>query len=96
MTMSIRPDLSPAIVSRSSCGVTEAAELGDVEGELRHPLAEAVEMLLGEDRRRDEDGDLMAVIDRFESRPHGDFRLAEADVAAEQPVHRPRAVHVPL
>ena len=59
-------------------------------GKLGHPLAEAVKVLLGENRRRHEHGDLVAAIDRLERGPHGDFGLAEADVAAEQPVHRPR------
>ena len=70
------------------------AELGDVERELGHPLAEAVKVLLGEDRRRHEHRHLVAAIDRFERGPHGDFGLAEADVAAEQAVHRPRPQHV--
>ena len=74
----------------------EAAELGDVERKLGHPLAEAVKVLLGEDRRRHEHRDLIAAIDRLERGPHRDFGLAEADVAAEQAVHRPRPQHVGL
>ena len=94
MTISTLPDFRPGERCPLFLGRAEAAELGDVERKLGHPLAEAVKVLLGEDRRRHEHGDLVAVIDRFERGPHRDFGLAEADVAAEQAVHRPRPVHV--
>ena len=38
--------------------------------------------------------DLLVVADGFECRAHGDFRLAVADVAAEQAVHGLRRFHV--
>ena len=53
-------------------------------------------MLVGEDRRRRQDRDLQAVVDRLERRPHRDFRLAEADVATQQAVHRTVAGQVLL
>ena len=40
--------------------------------------------------------DLLAVLDRLERRAHRDLGLAVADVAADQPVHRDRALHVGL
>ena len=41
-----------------------------------------------------EHGDLLVVADGLERRAHGDFRLAVADVAAEQAVHGLRGFHV--
>ena len=49
---------------------------------------EGLEVLLCEDRRRREDGRLLAVQRRYVRRPHGDLGLAVARVAADQPVHR--------
>ena len=74
----------------------EPREGGDREGELGHPRGEGPQMLLGKDRRRHEHRHLVARIDRLEGRPHGHLRLAVAHVAAQQPVHRPRGVHVLL
>ena len=67
-----------------------------VTGNGRVPLGERVEVLLDEQRRRHQDGDLLAVLHRLERRPHGDLGLAVADVAADQPVHRDRLLHVGL
>ncbi len=53
-------------------------------------------MLLGEDRRRHEHQDLLAVDRDGERGAHGDLGLAEADVAADEPVHRPRRLEVLL
>ena len=77
-------------------GSAKAAERGDVERKLGHPLGERAAMLLAENRRRHEHGHLIAGVDRFERRPHRHFRLAVADVAAEQPIHRPLDLHVVL
>jgi hypothetical protein len=49
-----------------------------------------------EDGRRRQHRDLLAVHHRLERRPHRDFRLAVADVAAQQAVHRRRRLHVAL
>ncbi len=54
----------------------------------RKPLAEGVEMLLGEDSCRDQHRNLFAIGNRFEGSPQGDFGLSVPDVTAEQPVHR--------
>ena len=48
---------------------------------------ERLEMLFGEDCRRGEDGDLLAVHRRHERGAHCDFRLAVACVSADEPVH---------
>ena len=51
-------------------------------------------MLLREHGRRHEHGDLFAVHHGLERGADGDFGLAKADVAANQPVHRFRFLHV--
>ncbi len=51
-------------------------------------------MLLGEQRRRAEHGDLLAVGDGDERGPQRDLGLAEAHVAAHQPIHRLAGGHV--
>ena len=53
-------------------------------------------MLLGEHRRRDEHQRLLAVQGDRKGGAHGDLRLAEADVAADEPVHRARRFEVLL
>ena len=54
------------------------------------------QMLERKHRGRREHGNLLAVRQRLERGAHGDFRLAVADVAAEQPVHRQSRFHVAL
>ncbi len=51
-------------------------------------------MLLREHRRRDEHQHLLAVDGDGERRADGDLRLAEADVAADEPVHRMRRLEI--
>ena len=46
-------------------------------------------MLAREQRRRHDDGDLLAVHGGGEGGAQRDLRLAEADVAADEPIHRP-------
>ena len=53
-------------------------------------------MLLGEQGRRHEDRGLLAVLDRLEDGAHRDLGLAEADVAADEAVHRGGPLHVRL
>ena len=74
----------------------EAAEHLHRDGERREPLAERDEVLLGEERRRHEHGDLLAFHHGLEGGPHRDLGLAEPDVAADQPVHRLGQHHVGL
>ena len=77
-------------------GAVEARQRADLDGEVRQPLAERLEVLDGEDGRRDEDGHLLAVLDRLERGADRDLGLAVPDVPADQPVHRPRPLHVAL
>ena len=74
----------------------EAAEHDDAHGERRVPLGERGVVLLCEQRRRDEHRDLLPVEHRLEGRSDRDLGLAETDVAADQPVHRDRLLHVRL
>ena len=55
---------------------------------------ESFVMLEGEDRGGRQYRDLLVVGDRFESGAHGDFRLAVADIAAEQAVHGLGRFHI--
>ena len=68
----------------------------DRERELGHPGGEAAVVLLGQDRGRDQDGDLLAGVDGLEGRADGDLGLAVADVAADQAIHRLALGHVLL
>ena len=67
-----------------------------VEGRVGEALAEAAEVLLGQDRRRDQHHHLLAVDGSLVGRPQRDLRLAVADVAADEAVHRALALHVGL
>ena len=53
-------------------------------------------MLLGEQRRWDEQRRLPPLLHRFEDCPQGHLGLAEADIAEDEPVHRHVAFHVRL
>src|SRR3954470_17241963 len=77
-------------------GRAEAADVLDREGVVLEALGERAEVLLGENRGRREDEDLLAVVGRLERGAQRDLRLAVADVAADEAVHRLRALHVAL
>ena len=55
---------------------------------------EGLEVLLGKDRRRNQNRDLLAREHCQEGGPDGDLGLAEPDVAAHQTVHRPGTAEV--
>ena len=63
---------------------------------VRQALREGAVVLLREDRRRHQHQHLLAVLGGLERRAQRDLGLAVADVAADQPVHRPRRFHVGL
>ena len=73
----------------------QAGDALDPKGEVGEALAEGAEVLLGEDRGRHQDHHLLAVGRRLDRRAQGDLGLAVADVAADQPVHRPVAPPCP-
>ena len=74
----------------------EARDHLDAHREVAEALAECVVVLLGEDRGRREQQHLPAVDGDGEGGAHRDLGLAEADVAADEPVHRPRRLEVLL
>ena len=77
-------------------GAAEARDVLDRERVVGEALAEGAVVLLGEDRRRREHEHLLAVGGGLERGAQRDLGLAVADVAADQPVHRPRLLHVRL
>ena len=74
----------------------EPAEDLDAYGIGLEALGEGGEVLLGEDGRGHEYGDLEPVGDSLEGGAEGDLGLAVADIAADEPVHGPDALHVAL
>ena len=74
----------------------EAGQHLDLHREVGQPLDEGAAMLLGQNGGRHQHGHLLAALHRLERRAHGDLGLAVADVADQQPVHRPGLLHVPL
>ena len=96
MTTSTSPLRMPA---RHLAGLGAGEEPGqhlDAHRVAGEAVAEGLVVLLGEQRRRDEHGHLLAVLHRLERGPDGDLGLAEADVAAHEAVHRVVGLHVAL
>ena len=65
-----------------------ARKPGDLDAERAEPTGEFAEVLLGEDFGRRHDRDLPAVLDRLQRGERGDDRLAAADIALQQALHR--------
>jgi hypothetical protein len=76
--------------------VHEAAEQRHANREAREAVGDRGEVLAREQRRGHQEGGLLAVLDGLEGGANGDLGLAEADVGADQPVHRARHLHVGL
>ena len=74
----------------------EAADHFNGDGKRRKALFESFVVLEGQHGRGREHGHLLVVADGLEGGAHGDFRLAVADVAAEQAIHGLRRFHVAL
>ena len=94
MTMSTFFSASSASVCACSFALWKRLITAMRIGKVGEPLAEGARVLVGEDRRGHEHGDLTSALHRLERGAHGDLRLAVADVADEQAVHRTRALHV--
>ena len=77
-------------------GRAEAREHVDRDRERREAAHGCQVMLLRQNGRRDQDCHLLAVQDALHGRAQRDLRLAEADVAAEQPVHGRGRLHIAL
>ena len=74
----------------------EAGEHANLHGEAREALAERLVVLLGEQGRGHEHGDLLAVLHRLECGTHGNLGFAEAHVAGDEAVHGDFFLHVLL
>jgi hypothetical protein len=74
---------------RQFLGRNEARGLRDLDRIAAQPLGKRLEMLAGEQSRRHHDRDLLAVHGGGEGGAQRHFGLAEADIAADEPVHRP-------
>ena len=74
----------------------EAGHHLDPHGKVPVAVAERVPVLLGEDRRRREHQRLLAVDRDRERGADRDLGLAEADIAADEAVHRPRCLEILL
>jgi hypothetical protein len=72
----------------------EAREHVDAHGIALEARAKRLEMLRRQDGRGDEHGHLLPGQHGQERSAHRHLGLAEADVAAHQPIHRPRAAEV--
>ena len=88
-TMSTSPAAAPALATRIHVGGRHhARELRDLDRQVGEALGEILEVLAREQRGRRDDDHLLAVDGAGEGGAHRDLGLAEADVAADQPVHR--------
>ena len=96
MTMSTLPSARPAIVAACAAGATKRDSRRTSSGKAANRCENVPVVLGGEDGRRDEDRDLLAVLDRLERGPQRHLGLAVADVADDEPVHRPDQLHVGL
>ncbi len=88
------PSLNSASTLLDLGRLAETGRHLDPHGEVAVPLAEGVPVLLGEHGRRDEHQHLLAVDRDRECRAQRDLGLAEPDVAADEPVHRPRRLEI--
>jgi len=82
--MSSVPSFSASLVALASFAPTSR----DAYGHALKALDEVAVMLAGQQGRRADDRDLLARQGRDEGRAQGYLGLAEADIAADQPVHR--------
>ena len=86
----------PSSTARDSAGSVNRDSPFTVTGNPAIRSRERLQVLVGQQRRRHQHRDLLAVLHRLERRPHRDLGLAVADVAADHPVHRDRLLHVGL
>ena len=74
---------------RDICGRDQPARLPDPHRKAAEAIREGLEVLPREQRRRHHNRDLRAVTRGEKCGAQRDFGFAEADVAADQPIHRP-------
>ena len=88
-TMSIAPSASALLHLAGLGRADHARELADADRQAGEALAEVLGVLAREQGRRRDDRGLLAVDRGGEGGAQRHLGLAEADVAADQPVHRP-------
>ncbi len=84
----------PLLDLRQFLGRDQARGLRDIDRKAAESFGEILAVLPREQRRRHHDGDLLAVERDRKRRAQRHLGLAEADVAADQPVHRPAAFEI--
>ena len=92
-------DLALGVVGEHALDLARAAHARhelDAQREVAEAVAERLQVLLGEHRRRREHQHLAPRARDLERAAQRDLGLAEADVAADQPVHRPIRLEVVL
>ena len=87
--MSTVPSAMPFLVSASSLAPTRREAWRDLHRQAGEALREGLEVLARQQRRRHHDRHLEAFHRRDEGGAQRHLGLAEADIAADQPVHRP-------
>ena len=95
-TTSTEPSASPASTSPGLGVGQEPAEQLHLDREAGEAVGEGLGVLAGQQGGGHQHGGLVAVLDRLEDGPDGHLGLAEADVAADQPVHGLGPLHVGL
>ena len=88
-TMSIVPSARPFLTSVSSAADDQPRRLADLHRKAAEALGEGLGVLARQQRGRHHHRHLLAVHRRDEGGAQRHLGLAEADVAADQPVHRP-------
>ena len=94
MRMSSVPSRNLPSTSRVSAAERKRLTMSTVTGRSPKRSRKVAEVLLGQDRGRHQHHHLLAGGRGLERRAHRDLGLAEAHVAADQAVHRARALHV--
>ena len=94
MTMSSRPSAISFLTSRASFARNQPRELRDAQWEPGKTLAEAAVMLPGQQGRRHDHRDLRAGHRGDKGGGQRHLGLADADIAADQPVHRLARGHI--
>ena len=89
MTMLTVPSARPRLTSAASFAGDHAGQLRHLDRQPGEALREGAEMLARQQRGGHHHGDLRAGHGGDEGGAQRDLGLAEADIAADQPVHRP-------
>ena len=88
------PVFQPLAGLRGFLGADEAREAADLQREARETLGEVLVVLAREQRGGGDDCDLLSGHCRNKGGAQRDLGLAEADIAADEAVHRPAAFEV--